>query len=572
MNIRSLEMFHNLTTDLPEDKKYYLIYARKSEEAEDKQIQSLDDQLQTAYTLAKNKNLQLLDTDPFVEAKSAKKPGRPQFNAMLSLISERSDIKGIITWKLNRLSRNPADEGSVRWLLQDSAIDEIVTPEKTYKQIDSDFIMAIEGAQAQRYINDLRKDIARGVKSKLDKGHAPIVALPGYRNTPERKQGERIIEPHPVYFSLMRQLFDYALTGNFTVEQLKRKAQELGIKNAWGRPISTSQLYATLKNPFYTGTRYFFGGKLYTNGVHKRMLSDEEYDLLQEILSQKGKPQTSIHDGFLNGIMKCAECGSMITFEMHRKSNGKEYYYYRCSKKNKQIKCTQSYVSVHKLERQAITYLQSIKLSPRFVEWGIKWLKVMHANQQKAKESKLTSIQDEYNLVDKKISNLVDLMIEGIVNKEEGIVKKQKLEEDKTRLFNILAKIDNAANEWTNLSMQTLDFVKTAPLKFETGTIEQKKTILKVIGSNWVVKDKKLNIAIRKPFSYIQDVVREQTSQNFVDLPVLTSQEAFSGSSQSQVCRLPESVRTYFSTVSLKEQEFFRLSYQQLGASYLQYA
>jgi site-specific DNA recombinase len=540
MNIHELEMYHSVTTDLKTEKKYYLIYGRKSEESEDRQVQSIDDQLRVAKQLIINKNLLLLDSEPFIEAKSAKKPGRPQFNTMIDLIYQRKDIKGIICWRLNRLSRNPKDEGTIRWLLQSGEIDEIVTPEKIYKQVDSDFLMAIEGAQAQRYINDLRKDIARGINSKLEKGLAPILAPAGYRNAREKRQGERCIEPHHTYFPLMRQIFDLALTGNYSVESLKIKAEKLGIRNAYGRIISTSQLYVTLKNPFYTGTRFIYGGKVHTNGVHQAMITDEEYDLVQEALASRAKPQVNIHKGFLNGLMRCGECGSMITFEMHKKryKNGKiqEFYYYRCTKKNRSMRCTQPYMPVADMERQAMEYLKSIKLSPRFIEWGIKWLRVMHENQQTAKEARLETSQKEYNTVDKKISNLIDLMIAGIVTPKEGAVKKQKLEDEKARLFAILSKIESVANEWTNLSIQTLDFVKTAQEKFESGTVEQKKTILKVIGSNLVVKDKKLDITIRTPFSYIQSVVSELKGQKIVDLPVITGQEAFLGSSDKALC------------------------------------
>src|ERR1700691_1066324 len=137
MKLYDLEMYQNLTADLESEKKYYLIYCRKSEESEDRQVQSLDDQIRSAEQLVANKNLHLLETEPFVEARSAKKPGRLQFNAMIDLIYERKDIKGIIVWKLNRLCRNPKDEGTIRWLLQSGDIEEIVTPEKTYKQVDS---------------------------------------------------------------------------------------------------------------------------------------------------------------------------------------------------------------------------------------------------------------------------------------------------------------------------------------------------------------------------------------------------------------------------------------------------
>ena len=46
----------------------------------------------------------------------------------------------------------------------------------------------LKGAQAQRFISDLKKDTARGIQSKLNKGIVPILAPPGYRNALEKRQ------------------------------------------------------------------------------------------------------------------------------------------------------------------------------------------------------------------------------------------------------------------------------------------------------------------------------------------------------------------------------------------------
>lgn len=529
-------MFHNTVTDQSEKKKLYFIYCRKSEESEDRQIQSIADQVKILTDLAESKGIKIDHT--FTESRSAKAPGRLVFNELVTLIESREDIAGILCWKLNRLFRNPADEGKIRWLLQSGKINEIITPHKTYQEVDADFTMAVEGAQAQRFISDLKKDTARGIQSKLNKGIAPILAPPGYRNSVEKRQGEKDIQPHPVYFPLMKQLFELFLTGHYSVEALCKKAEELKIKNSRNQYISSTQLHIILSNPFYTGTRYIYAGKLYTNGTHERMITDAQYDLIQDILSKRSRPRVIHYDGFLTGIMRCGECRMMITQEIKRKKykNGTigEFNYYRCTKKKKGGKCSQPYTPVKELDRQAMEYLQSIKLSPRFVEWSIKWLNVMHQEQKKIKDARLIATQAEYNAVVKKITRVVDLMIEGIITSQEGQERKQKLEEEKARLFDLLSKIDNHVTEWTNLTIQTFDFVTKAQEKFEFGTIEQKKTILRVIGSNLILRDRKLYIELREPFEYIRKATAEigKIEANF---PTLSAQEAFSGSSQSVV-------------------------------------
>jgi site-specific DNA recombinase len=542
MKLGTFDTFYNLSTITETEKSYYLIYARKSPEAEDRQVASIPDQLKVAEQIRITKNLPILET--FTEARSAKEPGRPEFNRMIALIDSRPDIKGIICWKLNRLCRNPQDEGMLRQILLDGRIKEIITFEKIYTQVDSDFMMAIDGAQGQRFITDLKKDSARGTKSKLDKGMAPFLAPPGYRNAVEKNQGERDIQPHPIYFSLIKKIFELALTGNYSVEALYAKVVELKIKNSRGNIVSRTQLHKVLTNPFYTGTRYIYKKKLYTNGTHQAMITDEQYDLLQEILASRSRPRAIRHDGFLNGVMTCGNCGSMITYEEHTKKykNGKTqvFAYYRCtrtSSKYKENKCSQPYMPVDKLEGQAIEYIKGLKLSPLFVEWAIKWLNVMHENQKEIRNARLIAVRKEYDETIKKLDKVNDMMINSILTFQEGLAKKQQLEEEKTRLFKILSKIDEHVTTWTNLSIQTFNFVTTALETFENGSIEKKKTILKVIGMNLVLKDRKLDITMRTPFQLIQKTVEElkinKERNEPVKLPQLASKDAFLGSSNN---------------------------------------
>lgn len=533
MRIEELEMTQITQISKEGQKKHYLIYARKSSEAEDRQVESINDQFKEANKLILQKDLTVKDK-PFAESRSAKKPGRLEFNRMIEEIDKRSDIKGIICWKLNRLFRNPEDEGKIRQRLSDGRIEEIITPSKTYLEADSDFTMAVEGAQAQRFIRDLREDTGRGTKSKLDKGIAPIMAPPGYRNCLEKRQGERDIEPIPTQFNLVRNLFDIFLTGNYSVQQLWLKAKELGIKSNRGKIISKTQLYKILKNPFYTGVRYIYAKRLYTNGIHKRMLTDEEFNLVQDILSKRTHPRGSIHMDLLTGIMKCGECGRAITTEVktknYRNGTSQTFVYYRCTKKWQGKKCTQPYIRAEELERQVLDYLDRLQMSPLFVEWAIKWLKVMHGKQEELRAAKYNTTEQAYQEVVKKITRLVDLTISGMLTAEEGTLKKQELELEKKRLSEELGKIDIHVSEWSTLAIQTFDLVKNIKERFANGSIEQRKTILRVIGSNLILKDKAIQIEIRRPFEYIQEVVSKLNENKWlepIDLPAITTQEAF---------------------------------------------
>ncbi len=85
----------------------FILYARKSEESDERQVQSNEDQINFCKNKAKAMGLEIVAT--FTDEKSAKAPFvRTGFTSMMKMILEE-ELGGIICWKLDRLTRNPVD-------------------------------------------------------------------------------------------------------------------------------------------------------------------------------------------------------------------------------------------------------------------------------------------------------------------------------------------------------------------------------------------------------------------------------------------------------------------------------
>jgi len=157
----------------------YILYARKSIDTEDKQVLSLESQVNELKNLAEAQGLEI--SQVMTESMSAKAPGRPVFNLMITKILS-GEADAILCWKIDRLTRNPVDGGQIQWLLQKGNIQNITTFERTYLSHDNVLIMSIEQAMATQYIRDLSVNVKRGNRAKLDRGEWPGRVPMGYLN------------------------------------------------------------------------------------------------------------------------------------------------------------------------------------------------------------------------------------------------------------------------------------------------------------------------------------------------------------------------------------------------------
>ena len=146
----------------------HCIYARKSSEAEDRQALSLESQLNACNEI-KDK-LKIKVEKVFQESQSAKTPGRDKFNQMVQEV-ESGKINSIITWKPDRLSRNPFDSATVLSLIDNNKLIQVVTPSQTFTNESMSKMMLGFFMLQAKFENDCKSDnVKRGLKIKAEKG------------------------------------------------------------------------------------------------------------------------------------------------------------------------------------------------------------------------------------------------------------------------------------------------------------------------------------------------------------------------------------------------------------------
>src|SRR3990167_5902115 len=92
----------------------YFVYCRKSTDEAERQVLSIEAQIDELKEFAKRENLEIVDF--FTESKTAKKPGREKFERMLKLI-EKGEANGILSWHADRLAKNSVDGRDILYFL-----------------------------------------------------------------------------------------------------------------------------------------------------------------------------------------------------------------------------------------------------------------------------------------------------------------------------------------------------------------------------------------------------------------------------------------------------------------------
>jgi site-specific DNA recombinase len=529
----------------------YFIYCRKSSEAEDRQVLSIESQTREVEQLAARLNLSVIEI--LTESKSAKEPGRPVFNQMMQRVN-RGEAAGIICWKLDRLARNPVDGGSIIWAIKQHGI-KVMTPAQSYAREDDNIIlMYIEFGMAQKYVDDLSKNVKRGLKTKIENGWYSGIAPAGYLNHTDKMTGENTIIKDPERFLLVRKMWDLMLTGLYTPPKiLEIASNEWGLKTRTtrkkgGTVLCRSAIYKIFTKPFYYGWFEYpkRSGQWY-QGKHEPIITEAEYDRVQMLLGRHGNPRAQAHPEFaFTGIIRCGDCGRAVTAEekhqvicgnckfkfayrrhkdcpqcktpIEKMVNPKflHYTYYHCSKSGRPV-CSQKYVGERELEKQINEKLARICISQQFKEWAIKYLRELHEVETASLHEIIQTQQKAHKECVQEIDNLVKLKTapsnadESRLSDEEYGRRRVDLLKMKKSLEELLNDAGHRVEQQLKLSEQTFEFACAVQERFAKGDPKTKKEILTTMGSNLILKDKILMIEARKPFFILENTLYPET-------------------------------------------------------------
>jgi hypothetical protein len=184
-----------------------------------------------------------------------------------------------------------------------------------------------------------------------------------------KKENKKLVV-NPKEAKIVKMIYEiYITTGSLSKVYNELKTKD--IRNRQGKFFNKSHLENILRNVIYTG-KVKYAGKIY-QGIHKPIISEEIFNLAQQIHKKKIRKLRVYKDFLFGGLITCKECGSKMTpcFTNKRKEGKlKRYYYYRCTSTLKRDWefCSTKQVNAERLERYILESLERISLDRNYIE------------------------------------------------------------------------------------------------------------------------------------------------------------------------------------------------------------
>lgn len=350
---------------------------------------------------------------PRREAHSAKASGqRPVFNELIRDL-DSGRYTGILTWALDRLSRNAGDLGTLVDLMDEKKLHQIRTYGQSFTNTPSEkFLLMILCSQAKLENDNKSINVKRGLKTRVEMGLWPAPAPTGYLKEKRMdRKCETLIDPDraPIIKKIFEKVAYEKWSGRKVYNWLKF---DLNFKTATGnKNLTVSNIYCILQNHFYYGVfEYPKNSGNWYQGKHEPLISKELFDQVQEQVKSQFVRSEGKEFAFTK-LMTCGLCGSGITadekFKKQKNGNVHRHVYYGCTKR-RDPNCKCGYINEIDLLKQFEVLISEIDID----EIGVKEKIKSEVERFKKFQQSVLGIKTKVEVADLDIRNYAKYLLQ----------------------------------------------------------------------------------------------------------------------------------------------------------------
>ncbi|MCX7997064.1 MAG: recombinase family protein [Patescibacteria group bacterium] len=479
--------------------KKAVILARVSTLRQEKEGLSLQDiQLPILRDYAKDNDLEVVRE--FVFSESADRKIRTKFNEMIAYVKSKPDISAIIAYRVDRITRNYRDAVLIDDLRNEHAkeihfvYDRLIIGQKTTGRDITDWDTKVY--LAKQFLNRLKDDAVTTAQRKLANGEWPNGAPFGYKNAkdPERNRNWIFIDENEA--QIVVKVYEWYNTGSYSMLEVRNK-----VKEVFGIKIAKSKVEQILNNKFYFGVMVYDGVE-YPH-FYDRIIKEDTYlraKAIRESYNKKPFKFAGLPFSY-RGLIRCAECGCVITPEKKTKKSGLTYHYYHCTQSKG--KHGAEWLSEQDLTNQFVEALGKLQLPQEAVDDILTSLKGSHDDKKHFADDLRTRYQAEYDKYQKRIERMYEDQLDGRITKSFFEEKRDQYRAEQRILQAKLANLQNADEEYYLTAQYLVEIASRAKELFMSSEPEEKRLILKMAFQNLSLDGKIVRYEWKKPFDKI---------------------------------------------------------------------
>lgn len=245
---------------------------------------------------------------------------------------------------------------------------------------------------------------------------------------------------------VVRKICDLTLGGH-TYGAICKELNHLGYRTRKGNQFEVHNIKSILHSPIIRGhveVNWGDGEHTLVKDSHYAVITDGEYAMIEKILKRRSEHYTHTAVApkhFLQGILRCSECGLVMVVQANKESTYKEgvrlygdyrYYIRKCRNKD----CNNYGCNVTEVE-DILTEI--LKEHSNQVKEQIELLKeTNHEDIEQGYLDKVNELEDAISKLDEKEKNLLDFLLDGTVPKDKYNVKVEEIKEERAELISEL--------------------------------------------------------------------------------------------------------------------------------------
>ncbi len=507
-----------------------VIYARVSSREQEETGYSLDSQIKLAEEYAKNKEFELVKIFKNSESASGKQV-RKTFYEMLAFAT-KNKVGVILCEKIDRLTRNPKDASIIdEWIQEDDSrqihfVKENFILSKNTRAHEN-LVWDMKVAIARFYTNNLSEEVRKGQKEKISQGWLPTKPPLGYKTVGDKGKKIHVINDDVAPF--ITKMFEKYSSGLYSIKKLSDEMYEEGFRSRNNSKVVKSRTHDLLTDPFYYG-KLRWKGKVY-DGQHQALISKDLFDRVQKLSSSRTTPTYSTHSYLFKGLIRCAECGGTVTWEIQKGTvYGHCNRYRNCSKK--------TFYKEAELESQVSEIFETLQIkNERLAGWIKQALQESHKSEVEYRLNALKSLQNQLQRVRQRIDRIYEDRLDNRIDTALYDSKSAQFRDERDSLEAEIKRYNETGDKQKDLCINIFDLSQKARKLYQKATLEEKRKLISLVFESMLIENGVIKFTYTKPFEVLASAVLETNRSkavNSIKSPITIFELLENGSTEGQ--------------------------------------